>query len=96
MGEKTTTPLETVRPDNKGRITLGHRRTEGISGFKLEQRSDGVIVLYPQQEIPAREAWLWKNKAALASVMRGLDESAAGKTSDWKEDFTRFVVDADK
>jgi predicted transcriptional regulator len=36
-------------------------------------------VVFPERSVPAAEAWLWKNPAALASVRDGLRESAEGK-----------------
>lgn len=71
--------IKTVRPDGKGRITLG-KLTKDFSGYTLKESSDGVIVLEPLIEVPAKEAWLFKNKEALASIERGLKQSAEGKT----------------
>lgn len=82
MGKQTfKNPLtvKTVRPDSKGRITLG-KRTKEFSGYTLKEAADGTILLEPLIELPAREAWLFKNKEALASVERGLQESGEGKT----------------
>lgn len=70
---------KTVRPDSKGRITLGKTARE-FSGYTMKEKPDGSILLEPLIEIPAKEAWLYKNKEALASVMKGLEESAEGKT----------------
>ena len=74
-------PMRTVRPDNKSRITLGDLAA-GVSSFAVEVREDGSIVLHPRVEIPAREAWLFRNKEALASVRRGLEESAKGEAKE--------------
>jgi hypothetical protein len=71
------TTLKVVRPDNKHRIALGHL-ADGVSSYRLEQKDDGVLILSPLVEIPAGEAWLWKNKTALASVQRGLAQAAKG------------------
>ncbi len=71
--------VKTVRPDSKGRITLGKLAKE-YSGYTLKESADGTILLEPLVELPAREAWLFKNKDALASVEKGLKQSAAGKT----------------
>ena len=71
--------VKTVRPDGKGRITLG-KLTKDFSGYTLKESADGVIVLEPLIEVPAKEAWLFKNKEALASVERGLKQSGEGKT----------------
>ncbi len=69
-----------LRPDAKGRITLG-KLAEGISSFHVSHEKDGRIVLDPYMEIPAREQWLYKNKSALKSVLRGIEDSKAGRVS---------------
>ena len=69
----------TVRPDAKGRITLG-ALAKGISSFRVRQEKGGKIVLEPFVEIPAREHWIFKNPKALAMLEQGLRESAEGKT----------------
>jgi len=75
---KNSLTIKTVRPDSKGRITLG-KRTKEFSGYTLKEATDGTILLEPLVELPAREAWLFKNKEALASVEKGLKESGEGK-----------------
>lgn len=37
------------------------------------------LILIPLIEIPEREAWIYKNKSALASFERGLQDAAHGK-----------------
>jgi hypothetical protein len=69
---------KTVRPDSKGRITLGNLAA-GASSFKAYRDADGRIILEPQVEVPAGEAWLWQNPAAMKSVQQGLEDSAEGK-----------------
>lgn len=71
--------LKTVRPDSKGRISLG-KRAKDFSGYTLKESPDGSILLEPLIEIPAKEAWLFKNKEALSSVQRGLKQAGTGKT----------------
>lgn len=73
-----TTPIK-VRPDAKGRITLG-KLAEDVSSFLVHPGDDGKLILEPFSEIPAKEAWLFENSKALSSVKRGLKQSAAGKT----------------
>lgn len=82
----------TVRPDSKGRITLG-AFAAGVSSFRIHQEVDGRLILEPFKEIPAREAWLFENQAALKKVRKGLQDAAAGKLSR-RGDFGKFV-DAD-
>lgn len=82
---------DTLRPDAKGRITLG-KLAEGISSFHVSMDKEGRIILEPYAEIPAREAWLFKNPKALASVKRGLEQSAKGETKDLG-DFSKYTKD---
>lgn len=72
-----TEARKTVRPDSKGRITLGSL-AGGASSFKAYKDKKGRIVLEPQIEVPAIEAWLWKNPAAMKAVQKGLKDSAEG------------------
>lgn len=68
-----------LRPDSKGRISLG-TLAQGVSSFHARRMEDGSIVLEPFTEIPAREKWLFDNPVALSAVKAGLDQAAAGKT----------------
>ncbi len=69
----------TLRPDSKGRITLG-KLAEGVSSFRAHRQKDGRILLEPYGEIPLSEPWLEHNPEALAAVERGLADVAAGRT----------------
>ena len=79
-----------VRPDAKGRIFLG-ALAEGVSSYTVI-KDHGRIILEPNVEIPAKEKWLWENKAALQQVKKGLKDSAASKTKS-RGSFTKFVDD---
>ncbi len=70
---------EFVKPDNKKRITLGARTPMGA--FNIYLNKFGQFILDPVKAVPASEAWLHENKKALASVKKGLKESAAGNVS---------------
>ena len=70
--------LYRLRPDSKGRITLG-KLAEGVSSYRALRQADGKIVLEPFVEIPADERWLYENAAALKSVRRGLADAKAGR-----------------
>ncbi len=80
-----------LRPDRKGRITLG-RLAQDVSSFRAVREPDGRILLEPFVEIPAREQWLFQSKKALASVKRGLAQSKAGKTESLGS-FARYADD---
>lgn len=73
---------EFMKPDSKKRVSLGEalRGTRvGEAAFNVYRNSLGQVVLDPVKAVPASEAWLYENPAALASVQQGLKESAAGK-----------------
>ena len=89
-----TEPRKTVRPDSKGRITLG-TMAAGTSSFKAYRDAKGRIILEPQIEIPAAEAWLWQNSAALNSVRQGLKDSAEGKLVK-RGGFARFALETEE
>ena len=50
------------------------------TAFNIYKNTLGQIVLDPVRAIPASEAWLWENPAALAAVRKGIKESSRGKT----------------
>jgi hypothetical protein len=84
---------KTVRPDSKGRITLGSLAT-GVSSVKAYRDPAGRIVLEPQIEVPAAEAWLWQNPAAMKAVQQGLQDSAEGRLVD-RGSFTQYVEESE-
>jgi len=77
----TMKPIKTVRPDKKGRITLGEL-LRGASSVRVSVDGQSRIILEPYAEVPLREAWLYENADALESVRQGLRESAAGELHD--------------
>ena len=81
-----------VRPDAKGRITLGHSLTKDVSGYLVTETDDHRIILEPQVEIPAHEKWLFDNKSALEKVKRGLNDATGGKFLK-QDSFSKFVDD---
>lgn len=67
-----------LRPDSKGRISLG-RLAKGVSSYAIHQKENGTIILEPFVEIPAKEKWLFDNKSALKQVKTGLEQAKIGK-----------------
>jgi hypothetical protein len=94
MANQAFIKAKTVRPDSKGRITLG-KLTKEFSGYTLKESADGTILLEPLVELPVRETWLFKNKQALASVEKGLKQSAEGKTKSLGS-FAKYLKEDDK
>ncbi|HWY21766.1 MAG TPA: hypothetical protein VNX26_11135 [Candidatus Acidoferrum sp.] len=70
---------EFAQPDAKKRLSLGGALGEGTA-YNIYRNSLGQIILDPVKAVPASEMWLYENPQALASVKRGLRESAEGKS----------------
>lgn len=88
-----TEARKTLRPDSKGRITLGSL-AGGASCFKAYRDNKGRIILEPLVEVPAVEAWLWKNPVAMKAVQKGLKDSAEGKLID-RGSFAKYADEAE-
>jgi hypothetical protein len=83
-----------VKPDyKKRRVVLPKGLVqEGIT-FHVYLNSFGQIVLDPQATIPASELWVFENKEILASIDKGMAESAKGRTIN-RGSFAKYVKDA--
>ncbi len=71
---------EVQKTDAKKRLSLGSAVQEDGAVYNIYRNRLGQIMLDPVKAVPAYEAWLFGNKPALASVKRGLEDSAAGRT----------------
>ena len=65
--------------DSKGRVTVGDRFAN--RAVIVEQRSEDKVVVRLARVIPEREAWLYENLEASASVRRGLDQARKGEVA---------------
>jgi hypothetical protein len=91
--EKLTKIADSVKPDAKRRVYLPKVLVrEGVT-YHIYANSVGQIVLDPQITISASEAWLFENKTALASVDKGMTESAKGHVID-RGSFSGYTKDA--
>lgn len=72
--------ISTKTVDERQRVNLGDE-IKGIKRVQLFKNAAGEILIRPLVEIPAREAWLYKNKKAFSSLQKGLEDVAAGKVS---------------
>jgi hypothetical protein len=70
---------EFAQLDAKKRLSLGVALS-GVTAFNIYQNTLGQLILDPVKAVAASEMWLYRNPRALASVKRGLRESAEGKT----------------
>lgn len=82
MATKTTgfTGQELRKPDAQGRIVIGKENADET--YAVERQPNGDIILHPVVVLHKREAWLFQNEEALASVKRGLAEAARGEIHD--------------
>ena len=67
------------RTDSKGRVALGSHFANRV--VIVEHKSDHEVIVRLARVIPEREAWLYENPKALASVRRGLDQARKGKVA---------------
>lgn len=67
-----------LKPDSKGRITLG-KLAQGVSSYHVTvDKTTENITLEPYSEVPLRERWLFHDKEAMASLKRGIKQVRAG------------------
>lgn len=78
-----------VRPDAKGRVSLGKLIDTGVSSFHIYKQK-GKIILEPYAEIPHREKWLYENNIARQRLEDGLRDSEHSKTK-FLGDFTQYI-----
>lgn len=81
-----------LRPDSKGRITLGVF-AKGVSSFLVTQQ-DNKLILIPYVEIPAYEKWLFNNEIALKKVRQGIKDVKLNHVSE-KGSFAKYIEDDD-
>ena len=82
-----------VKTDSGRRVVLPKRLVEDGVTYRVYANEMGQILLDPQVTIPASEAWLFEDKAALAALDKGMAESASGHTID-RGSFAQYVEDA--
>ena len=78
-----------VRPDTKGRVTLG-KIAEGVSSYTVIVDKNKRVILEPFVEVPAHEEWLLHNKTALKQIQQGLKDSATGRVTS-KGSFVKYA-----
>jgi ABC-type nitrate/sulfonate/bicarbonate transport system substrate-binding protein len=70
--------------DSRKRVPLGRLLpNDNVSLFNASV-VDGRIILEPMRAVPDREAWLYDNPEALASVLQGLKEAGEGKVKPYR------------
>ena len=72
--------VEAVKPDGKNRISLGKAQVGRGITYRVLRNKSGQILLDPCIQVPVSEAWLYRNKKALKTVMTGIRQAEEGKT----------------
>ena len=80
-----------VRPDSKGRITLG-KLAKDISSYRVFEDAHHRVILEPYMEVPAWERWLLDNKVAQNQVKSGIKDSARGEVKNLGS-FAKYAKD---
>ncbi|MBI3919498.1 MAG: hypothetical protein HY322_21115 [Betaproteobacteria bacterium] len=80
--------------DSKGRVALGgHFANRAVI---VEHRGDDEVIVRLARVIPEREAWLYENPKALASVRRGLDQARKGNVAKLPPDIKKAAKLAER
>jgi hypothetical protein len=58
-----------LRPDAKGRISLGEI-TNNVSSYRVTIEDNGKVILEPYAEIPLSEKWLFDDKELLEKIIK--------------------------
>lgn len=79
--------------DSSGRIIIGKQYKD--KQFAISLLPNGEILLSPVVVRHEREAWLFDNPEALASVERGLEQSAKGE-GQYLGSFAQYLEEGDE
>ena len=80
MSESADKGVYRLKPDSKGRVTLG-KLADGVSSYRARRQKDGKIILEPFVEIPAEERWIYENPDVLAALKQGIADAKAGRVT---------------
>ena len=81
MSSRFHTVTETT-VDTRKRISLGKAGVVEDARYLVSVNDDGEILLVPLASIPARERLVWTDKRLRASLVRGMEQAAAGELYD--------------
>ena len=82
-----------AKVDSKNRVALGKVLGLSVSSYRIYRNRVGQIILDPMVTVPAYEAWLFKNKAAMKRVQAGLEDLRKGRLVKAKEDYSKHLDD---
>lgn len=84
---------ENVRPDPKRRVLLPKALVGEDITYHIYVNGFKQVILDPQVTIPASELWVFENKDILASIDKGMTESANGQVIK-RGSFAKYVKNA--
>jgi hypothetical protein len=79
--------------DGKGRLALGSRFANQL--VLIDDSDASRIVITPAKVVPEHEAWLYKNEAALKSVLAGIQQAQSNNYSSNSPDVETDSLDED-
>lgn len=85
--------MTTKTVDAKGRITLG--RDFANQTVVIDDSNPNQLVIRKMVLVPAEEAWLYKNRAAMKSLRNGLAQASEMQFSDSPPDVDSDAKDAE-
>ena len=85
--------MTTKTVDSKGRITLGQDFVNQT--VVIDDSNPNQLVIRKMVLIPAEEAWLYKNRAAITSLRKGLDQASKMQFSDSPPDVDSDAEEAE-
>ena len=88
-----TRVADSVKPDTKKRVLLPSALVEEGITYHIYINNSGQIILDPQVTISASELWVFENKDILASIDKGMAESAKGQVIK-RGSFAKYVKNA--
>lgn len=87
----------TVNMDDKQRVcltrVLSKEERDNFSLFRI-YRDDGKIVLEPVCEVPEKDHWIYKDRKALASLLKGIKDAEEGRLHDLGS-FSKYAKEDD-
>lgn len=84
---------DVVNMDDKQRIcltrVLSKNERENFNSFRI-YREEGKIILEPVAEVPEKDHWIYKDRKALASLLKGIRDAEEGRMHDLGS-FSKYV-----
>jgi hypothetical protein len=77
--------------DKKGRLALGPEFANRL--VMIDDSDQTHVVITPAEVVPAHEVWLYKNEAAMKSLLTGMQQAKDARYSTNPPDLDSYEVD---